>query len=807
MIRSYFRYAFRNLVKQRGRTLINLFGLSFSIAIVIVIYLYVSREASYNSFHENRDRIYQMFSSVYAGDNELHYSPYQSAEMAEGLLESIPGVEATCRYKSTAAFIGPGTEVFREQVGFTDSTFFEMFTYEVLAGDRENPLREQKSMVLTESVARKMFRDTTDVLADMIGLSVKTPEEPPANLYTVTAILADPPDNSSFDWTVLIPYGNSDVYPRSNDFGGDTHTYVMLDEGNDREQLGRTAQELVEPFYGEALQQYIHMGLIREGEHQFTFHFIPFADTYLQTDFLDYSSYTDRGNRNALYILSSIAALILLIACFNYIMISIGTAMNRIGDFGMMQVAGGQRWQILAQFVVESFLLTFISLFLGIVLAEQLVPLFNMLAGEDLKFRLYERGIHFLFLSGILTFIVLVTSAYVGSYLLRRSKPITLIRREMLSIRRNSVARLSVVVQFIIAIGLMISGGIIMKQLNYLVSRDVGFDRDNTLVIHVDFEEQRIRTLKEQFLQSPHVESVTLSDRNFSSGSSSRTLLTGSGEVIDVRFLRVDPDYVKTLGLELLSGRDFNDQEPDSDSVLNVIANETAVRMLDLEEPVGERVVFGEGEVAVDIIGVIRDFHFDSMHEGIDPLLLSTAQINSIWYMFVKAKPGRIPEVIEVCEKAWQQVVPEFDWKYRFLNDILEGQYKSEDRWSRVIVIAALIAILLSCLGLMGISGILVARRYKEVGIRKSFGATVPRVLLLLNRDMLRWILLAYVIACPVSWLIMNRWLQDFAYRTSMSWWIFVLAGLAAVVISVLTTTTQITRTARRNPVEALRYE
>jgi len=363
-----------------------------------------------------------------------------------------------------------------------------------------------------------------------------------------------------------------------------------------------------------------------------------------------------------------------------------------------------------------------------------------------------------------------------------------------------------VVLQFFIAIALLISGGVILKQLHYMVHRDVGFERENTAVIHVDFDLQKIQTLKEMILQSPHVKSVTMSDRNFDSGSSSTELRNKEGEIISVRFLRVDPDYLKTLGLELIQGRNFFTEDL-SDTIPKVIVNETLVRQLGLEEPVGERIIVGSDGFAVDVIGVVKDFHFDSMHDEIQSLMLHCFDYNTIWYLFVKAEEGQMAAVLEQCERAWKEVVPEYSWEYTFMNDILEGQYRNEDRWSRIIAYAAGIAILLSCLGLMGISGLLVARRYKEVGIRKANGATVEKVLFLLNVDILKWVLIAYLLACPVAWLVMRRWLQDFAYRTTISWWIFVLAGLAAVLISVLTITLQIYRVARRNPVEALRYE
>ena len=773
-------------------------------ALVIIIYLYTTGELSYNNFQKNRDRIYRMYAGVDVLGEDRYYSPYQSAEMADALKESIPGIERTCLLKSSPVFLGLEDELFHEKVGFVDSTFFDLFTYEFLAGDRSTPLDHPKSVVLTESVARKIFKDSLLILNDIIGETLGFPEDPPHNQYTITAVIADPPRNTSFMWTVLVPYSNARVYPRSNDYVGDSYLYVMLDENNNADQLESTAQILVEKFMTETLQIMAELGYISPEEHHFQYYFMPVSDLYMHSrDFQ--GSYERVGNMNAIYILCSIAILILLIACFNYVMISIGTALNRIGDFGLMNVAGARRWQIMAQFVVESFLLTLISMLLGIILAEQLLPLFNKLANEELRFTLYGSGFNFLFLLGIMLFIVLSTSAYIGIYLLRRSSPIRFLRKEMLSVRRNGVARVSVVLQFFIAIVLLISGGIILKQLNYMTKREVGFDRQDMVVIHVDFDLSRIETLKELILESPHVKGVTMSDRSFVSGSSSQSIRNKEGEGTEIRFLRVDHDYIGTLSLELLEGRNFLEGEK-VDSIPNVLANETLVSALGLEDPIGERVVLGSSEMTVNIIGIVRDFHYDSMRDEIKPLLLHNFPYNSIWYLFVKAD-GDMAAVLEHCEKAWMEVVPEFNWEYTFMDENLEMQYKDEDRWSRIIAYASVIAILLSCLGLMGISGLLVARRFKEVGIRKANGATVGEVIVLLNRDLLKWVLVAYVLACPTAWFIAKRWLQDFAYQTSISWWIFALAGVAALLISVFTITFQIYRVARQNPVNALRYE
>jgi putative ABC transport system permease protein len=804
MISSYFKYAFRNLLKHRGQTFINLFGLSFSIACVIIIFLYSSWELSYNDFHQNNDRIYRMYSTVSKLDGEDFYSPYQPSEMAAALEENIPGIEHTCRMKATQAWIGIGDVLFQEDVGFVDSTFFDIFSYDIIAGDKVDPLSILKSVVLTESVARKIFGDSLISFNEIIGEIIEFPEKAPFNLYEVTAVIADPPKNSSFKWTVLIPYVNSKPYPRSNDFTGDTYVYVMLDETNDLERLEKASQDLVEEIHGKVLEELNQLGYISSEDNNFRYHFMKYKDFYLGPNkFSD--SYEKIGSRKAIFILSSIAILILLIACFNYVMISIGASLNRIGDFGIMNIMGARRWQILLQFVIESFVLTLISLFLGIILAEQLLPLFNRMSQVDIHFSLYREGRNFVFLALILLFIVLSTSSYIGLYLLRKCQPLQFLRKEILSVRRNGVASLSVVIQFFIAIVLLISGGVIIKQLNYMMKTDVGFNKENVLVIPVDFSREKVLTLKGKLLESPHVKSVSMSDRSFISGSSSQGLKNKKGELTEVRFLRVDADYIETLGLQLIEGRNFFKDEP-IDSNSNVVINEALVRNLGLEDPIGDYIELNSGDTRLEIIGVVKDFHFDSMHDEVQGLMMHVFPYNSIWYMFVKADED-VTAVLNHSEKVWKEVVPEFSWDYSFMTDTLESQYKNEDRWSRIVAYASVIAILLSCLGLMGISGLLVARRFKEVGIRKANGATILQIIVLLNMQLLKWVMVAFLIACPAAWFIMHRWLEDFAFRTQLSWWIFVLAGLAAIIISLFTITYQIYRVAIQNPVNALKYE
>jgi len=352
----------------------------------------------------------------------------------------------------------------------------------------------------------------------------------------------------------------------------------------------------------------------------------------------------------------------------------------------------------------------------------------------------------------------------------------------------------------------MICSGVIVKQLHYMVDQDVGFEKEDVVVLPVDFPLQKVMTLKDKLLQQSHIQDVSMSDRDFVSGSSSTGEKNAQGEIVTIRFLRIDHDYLETFGLTLLDGRNFTANEPIEDN-LNVIVNETFARQYNLDSPVGEIITLKSFDEKVTIIGVVKDFHFDSMHDEIQSVMLIVFPFNSIWSVFVKIDNTDIQAALKQIESAWNEVVPEYTYDYHFLSDMLEDQYNNEDRWSKITAYAAGIAIFLSCLGLLGISGLLVARRVKEVGIRKANGASVGKVLLLLNGDILKWVLVSFVFACPIAWFIMNRWLQDFASRTSISWWIYAIAGLAALLIALLTITWQTYRAASRNPVTALRYE
>ncbi len=804
MLWNYLKLALRNLIKQKYRSLINILGLGFGIACCILIYMYTKMELSYNDFHENKQNIYRIYYSYIEATGDKRFSPFLPYGISNGFAEKIPGVEKSCGLRSTMAWIGSGEELFNETIGFTDSSFFDIFTFHILAGDRISPLKHPQSVVLTKTVADKFFGDSINNYDRIIGKSILFPQPAP-NDFIITAVLEDPPENNSFRWTVLVPYANCRYYPQCNNAFGNTSIYVLLNPETDAEKVEETAQTLKETYHGERIDQLVHFGYLADSENNFKYLLQPLDELYLHSaDFP--GCYEITSNMRIIYILSSIAVLILLIACFNYVMLTIASTMNRMKDLGMMNVVGAQRGQIIRHFVSESFILTFISLFLGMILAEQLLPVFNRLSDMDLTFTLYRDWENFIFLILLLLFIVFATSIYVSTFILRKNQPLKFLRREPLTLKRHRFARYFVILQYMITIILLICSGVIIKQLHYMLEKNVGFKKENIVVLNVDFPYQKVLTLKDRLLQYSHIVDVSMSDRNFISGSSSIDIKNFKGDLVNTRFLRIDHDYLKTFGMELLDGRNFEANEPIEDNQ-NVIVNETFVRAFGLESPVGEIINIEAFEIEVTIIGVVQDFHFDSMQDEIMPVMLIIFPFNSIWAVFVRIDGQDIPAALEQIKKAWDEVVPEYTIDYSFLSDNLDEQYNNEDRWSRITAYAAVIAIFLSCLGLLGISSLLVARRLKEVGIRKATGASAWKVVLLLNRDILKWVIISFILACPAAWYIMNRWLQDFDYRTNIAWWIFAIAGLATLVIALLTISWQTWKAARQNPVETLRYE
>ena len=803
MIRHYLKLSIRNLVKQWFHSIVNILGLGFGIACCILIFIYVQHETSYNMFHENRDNTYRVISRYVEESGDVGFTSFQPHSIVEGYKEDIPGVERSSVYRHTQTWIRFGEKNFYEQLAFVHPDFLKIFSFPVIEMQSDSILERPQSVVISKEVADKLLSDTIPDYSDLIGQSIRFPQPPP-NEYTIEGIIENLSDISSFRFTVLVPFPNCRYYPRSNNEFGANSVYVQLKNKEMLEQAEETANSLNDKYFGETVANLVHFGSLRDSEDNFAIRFQPLKDIYLNSSHISWG-YEITGSRQNTIILSSIALIILIIACINYIMLAVGQSIERLKEMGIMKILGAHKTQIIRHFINESFLLVTLGLFLGIVFAEQLLPAFNNLAHKDLNFTLYKDWFGILFLVGILLIIIFSTSSYVGFFLLRHSNPLSILKNEISIGKRYRFARTFVILQYFISIVLMITTGIIVRQMNYMLNQPVGFDKKNVVVLAVDFPHSKTMLLKDKLLQYPLIKNVTTSDRNFVIGSSSNEIRSHKGELIYTRILRIDPDYMDALRLKLIAGRNFLPNHMD-DSIPMALVNETFVKAFELEEPIGYTFTYFE-DFNLEILGVVRDFHYDSMRDRIQPLIMTVAAWNSIWSVFVRIDEQHTAAAINQIKEAWNEIVPEYSIDYSFLDQNLADQYLDEKRWGKITGYSAVAAIFLSCLGLLGLTGMLVAKRSKEITIRKVNGARVRDILFLLNSEFQIWVIFAFILACPVSYLIMNKWLQDFYYRINISWWMFVLAGAIAIFIALITVTWRSWRLARRNPVDTLRYE
>jgi len=804
MFSHYLKLSVRNLTKRWFHSLINILGLGFGIACFILIFIYVKHERSHDTFFQDANLVYRVVSRHVWANGERGISTLQPHEIVKGFKDDIPGVEYAIAFRKTPVWIGYGEKKLREMVGFAELDFFDIFSHTFVAGNKETALKNLYGVVLTKTVADKFFGDSISEYSEMIGEILEFPQRMP-NLYKVTAIIEDVPENASLQFDVLLPWLNCRLYPRSNNAFGDNSVYVKLKEESDPEKSLETANTLIDKYRGQLIQDLIHFGSLMDSEDNFSFIFQPLKKVYLHSTDMSWG-YEKKGSAQNTYILSVIALIILAVACINYVMLSIGQSMDRAREMGIKKIIGAHRKQIILQFILESLILVFFALIIGIAMAEQLLPVFNNLAVKNLAFTFYKEPASYFYLLVILFLIVLFTGGYISFFLLRHSNPLSILRKEITMGRRYRFAGSFVILQYFITVALMIITGTIVRQLDFMTQKPVGYEEENIVVLSVDFPLSRTLLLKEKLQTYPTIRSVTTSDRNFVSGRSSNSLRSATGDLIETRILRIDPAYIETLGIELVEGRNFSTGHVD-DSVFAVLVNESFIDQFKLTDPVGQKMFFeGEG-VTIEIIGVVKDFHYDSMKDPIMPLLMHVAPRNSIWYVFVKIDPANTAKAIEDIHTAWDAVVPEYQIEYVFLDESLEEQYNEQERWGRITGYSAIMAIFLSCLGLLGLTGLLVSKRVKEIGIRKVNGARIIDIILLINGKFQLWVVSAVILAFIPAYFVMRKWLENFTYKLPLAWWIFALAGLAAIFIALITVTWGSWRFARKDPTTTLRYE
>ncbi|MRS64569.1 FtsX-like permease family protein [Larkinella terrae] len=806
MIRNYLKIAFRNLKRQKVSTSINVIGLAIGLATCILIMLYVQDELSYDRYNEKADRIFRVGLKLQLNGKDIGgYGLGQNA--ARDLKQEFPEVLKVTRVRGWSEFVSYGTTSFRQDnLLLVDSTFFDVFTIPFLKGNPSRALAEPNTVVLTEETARKYF-GKQDPIGKIISFgSDKSP-------FRVTGVVRNVPANSHFQFDMLATLAGRD---QIIDWPGwlynlSYETFLLLPEHYDYKKLEAKIPQLAEKQIGSEILKWMKLTpkQFRERGDDFGVFLQPLTDIHLY-------SKTDSNPGGAItyvYVLTAIAAFMLLIACVNFMNLSTATAVRRSREVGVRKVLGSVKGQLQQQFLIESILLATVALLVGLLIVSMALPFFNQLTSKTLTINLLTQPSIAAGLVAGTVLVGLLAGSYPAFYL-ASFKPVLVLKGRMVAGRGSFNLRSGLVVfQFFVTISLIIATVTADRQLRYMQAQKVGFDHEQVLVIHdTHMLRNNEAVFRDQITRFPQVVSGSISGQ-VPVGRSNMDNTTvrakdNPDQGVMTRFYFVDPEYIPTLGMRMVQGRNFSKSFPSDAS--GVILNETAVQALGWQKnPIGRELIGYTDDNGVQIIyrvvGVVSDFHFESLRQKIGPLAMFLGRNSG--NILVKTRTENLPQFLASLKQQWESYSPAAPFSYSFLDDRFAQVYVGEQKIEQVLTLFSSLTIFIACLGLFGLATHTAEQRTKEIGVRKVLGASVGSVVALLSKDFLKLILIALVLASPFAWWGMNRWLEEFAYKVTIDWWIFALAGLLAVGIALLTVSFQSIKAALTNPVKSLRSE
>jgi putative ABC transport system permease protein len=725
---------------------------------------------------------------------------YLDQEVSKIIKEKIPLVKYSAAFRTAHRPIMKfENQNFDENVLIAQADFFRMFTFNVLFGDKQNLLENPDEIAITSGLADKLQAVKGCTKQELIGQAVFFPKAGDIP-FTISAILENVPENSSIQFDAVIPYKYQKSFNQSNNIFGNSSIFYQVISENDAKVAANLVTSTISDLYGDLVRKNVGRKVLPDSKDAFILSVTPLKEVYLDNASSDNES---RNSKSSLYILMAIGMLILIIAGSNFILLSVGQSLKKAADMNIRKMMGAHFVHIFNLQLTENLLIVSMSFVVAAVGAFFLIPTFNRLASTQIYTQLIPVGNLVLFAFASILLVAVLTSIAPFLKLITKKQGIQTTEKTGLS-HKNLVTGIFVTMQYSLSIILIVLTILIVRQTNYMKYTDLGFSSDNTInleVYHLTASEKM--ALRDQFKTYPGITDLTLTNRNYISGESSEYIKNQAGENIRARILKVDADYVSTLGLKIIQGRDFTEETVNSHSIL---INEQLMNSLGLGgDAVGKFVdLFGTN---YQISGLISDFHFDSMKDAIQPLILVPSKGEDANFMFIKYNPVQLSKLIPYLKTTWEKVAPDKAMNFKFWDEQLNQRYQAEEKWSHIIGYAAVIAIIISSLGLFGLTLFIINKRIKEIGIRKVNGARISEILTMLNKDFVKWVAIAFVIATPVAYYAMNKWLENFAYKTELSWWIFALAGLLALGIALLTVSFQSWRAATRNPVEALRYE
>ncbi len=790
MFKNYLLLALRNLKKQKVFSIINIAGLTVGILSCLMIFLFVQNEFSYDNFHENGSNIYRVM-RVSERNGNRETIPYLSPPYATAIKNDYPdAVKTAVRVMPSGGLVSYQNTAFIEKdIYFTDADFFSLFDFKLTAGDKKTVLHNPGSVVLTETAAKKYFGEQ-----DPIGKVLILDKE---LQLKVTGVAKDIPANSHLDFDLVVPisnYSNADWFGEWNN--NNLFTYVQLNPKTDVDQLTSSFTAFMDKYVNEETGEKTALGLSR-----------------LQDIYFESAGPWDQvkhGNLNVVYIFMSIAFLILFIACINFMNLSTARATERSKEVGLRKVLGAVRSQLVFQFIGESILLAAISCLLALGLLQFFMPAFNSLLGYELS-GYWRNPFLYVFIAAIILVIGLLAGSY-PALLLSSFSPVESLKGKLrLGTGGAFFRKVLVVFQFSCTVLLIIGMMIIGSQMNYVRTKNLGFDKERSLVVKLDNNEiwNDMNRFKQQLQNNPMIENVSLMSGVPGGFHDDFTFEVGGRPNEDLHFRTVfaDFEYVKTLGLKILAGRDFSAAYPTDSSQAVMINRAAAVKLgVSPEKAVGIRLRNNmRDSISRTVVGVVENFHFLSLKETIEPMVISGSMDRRV--AMIKLKSGDPKPAIEAIKKAYTAIAPVYPFEFEFLDQQFDQQYQTDQRQQYILSGFSAIAIFIACLGLFGLASYTAVRRTKEIGVRKVLGSSTQSIVILLSKDLLKPVLLGTLIAIPLGYAAMYQWLQSFAYRTSLHWWVFAVAAITAVLIALITVSFQAIKAATANPVKSLRTE
>lgn len=794
MLKNHFKIALRNLWRHRGFSFINITGLAIGITACFFIFTYVAFELSYDKFHTKADNIYRLVTDIKTPSETIH-TEVTSWAFAPNIKTDFPEVESFVRISGGSFLVKKGNVKFQEERSmFADSSFFDVFDFKLLKGNPKKALAAQASVVFTESAAKKYFGS-----ADPVGQTVLiTGDAIPAQ---VTGIMQDMPENSQIKADMLISMSsltqrfNKGIETQWGNYGA--VTYLLLKPGTNAKALAAKFPAFINKRNGEES---------RKQQMFATLSLEPLKDVYLRST----RGGQETGSINNVYIFSIVAIFILLIACINFINLTTARSVERAKEVGIRKVVGAGKGELAGQFVGESVVLCLIAFILTVVLTSLLLPTFNQLAGKTVSTGIFVNPSNILILFITAVVIGLLAGIYPAS-VLTSFKPVLVLKGRFSTGSKGSMLRKTLVVtQFSISIALIIGTIVVYNQMDFMQNRDLGFAKDQMLVMDTNGD-PGAEAFKQSLTTMPGVKDVSLSSSVPGAGNSGAYSeienRKGDLQIANLDLYFVDFNYLKQYKIKMLAGRAFSRDFMSTDTAQSMILNEEAIKLFGYSSPqqaIGKR--FKQWGREGKIIGVMKDFHFRSLQEKIKPLSMRV-ELKALNLVSVKLNAANLKTTLAGIEDKWKVTIPNRPFSYYFLDEFFDRQYRAEQRFGKLFLNFAVLAIFISCLGLLGLASYSTYQRTREIGIRKVLGATTGGIVNMLSKDFMVLVGISFLIATPLAWYFMDKWLQNFAYQTGIQWWVFLLSGILAVVVALGTISFQAIKAALMNPVKSLRSE